>query len=94
MIKKKKVAWPKLSIYIGSYKLESVKQPEAKPSAIKSFIFGEMIFQKHDLRQVLGDYYKSIGVQWPYAHQNNLEELFHSKRFSPKSRPKRRLLLE
>jgi hypothetical protein len=59
--KAKKGIWPHFPLSTGVYKIENFKQAKEEFSILSSFIFKEVIFQRHCPQGKLKEYLQQIG---------------------------------
>ena len=48
MTRKKKLAWPKLSLEVGAYKIENIKKAMMKNDIFTLYHMGELPYYRHD----------------------------------------------
>ena len=70
----KKVVYPPLPFYIGSYKFAKVKSASKFVNEVEYFYFGEKKFHRNDSANKIVDYYVSIGVHFEYTNYWDKDE--------------------
>ena len=77
MFEQKKVVYPPVPFYIGSYKLSKVKTTAEFVKELEYFHFGEMIFHRNDSENKVVDYCMETGVHFEYTNfWDKDEEIF------------------
>ena len=75
----KKVAYPKIPFWLGSYKFSKVKQSTEFVQELEHFHFGEMNFHRNDSRNKVADHYKEQRIHFEYTNLwDKDEETFRS----------------
>jgi len=73
----KKVIWPPLPIYIGTYSFSKTKQSQEEIDTLLSYHFGEERFKRHDPKKVIKECFNKIGLPWEYTSEIWEEEEVH-----------------
>ena len=68
LFEKKKVVYPPVPFYIGSYKFSKVKSAAEFVKELEYFHFGEMIFHRNDSENKVVDYCMETGVHFEYTN--------------------------
>ena len=77
----KKVVYPPLPFYIGSYKFSKVKSTLDFVKELEYFHFGEMSFHRNDFDDKVSNYCAAAGVHFEYMNYwDKNEEIFHNAR--------------
>ena len=77
----KKVVYPPLPFYIGSYKFSKVKSASEFGKELKYFHFGEKSFHINDLENKIADYHAIVGVHFKYTeYWDKDKEIFRNSR--------------
>ena len=73
----KKVVYPPLPFYVGSYKFSKVKSAPNFVKELEYFHFGEIIFHRNDSKDKVANYYAVVGVHFEYTdYWDKDEEIF------------------
>ena len=73
----KKVVYPPLLFYIGSYKFSKVKTAPDFVKELEYFHFGELSFHRNDSEDKVANYCAAAGVHFEYMNYwDNNEEIF------------------
>ena len=79
IFKQKKVVYPPVRFYIGSYKLSKGKSATEFVKEIEYFHFCEMRFHRNDSENKVVDYFTAIGVHFEHAKfWDKDEEIFQN----------------
>ena len=79
MFEQKKVVYPPVPFYIGSYKFSKVKSTTKFVKEIEYFLFGEMIFHRNDFENRVPDHCTTSRVHFEYAYfWDKDEEVFRN----------------
>ena len=77
LFEQKKVVYPLVPFYIGSYKFSKVKSPLEFVKELEYFHFGEIIFHRNDSEDKFANYCVATGVHFEYAdYWDKDEEIF------------------
>ena len=63
----KKVVYPAVPLFVGSYKFSRVKNVAEFVKELKYFHFGEMNFHRNDSHNKVADYCKEAGIHFEYT---------------------------
>ena len=74
----KKVVYPPLPFYIGSYKFSKVKSAPKFVKELENFHFGEKSFHRNDAWGKVAKYCASVGVHFEYSHHFDNEEAVYN----------------
>lgn len=66
--------FPITPIKVRSYQFTNHKHATVEWEALKAFHFGEMCYQKHDLKRVIENQVYNLPIICPCAHWSNLQE--------------------
>jgi DNA segregation ATPase FtsK/SpoIIIE-like protein len=77
--KYKKLSWPPLPFYVGSYSFKNSKEAHAEAEALATFHFGEGIFHRYDPRKVVSQHCKLCKHKWPYESETWRDEDIYKK---------------
>jgi hypothetical protein len=72
--KYKKLPWPPLPFYVGSYSFKNSKETHVEVEALETFHFGEGIFHRYDPWKVVSQHCKLCKHKWPYESETWRDE--------------------
>ena len=68
LFEQKKVVYPAVPFFVGSYKFSRVKTAVEFVQELEHFHFGEMNFHTNDSKDRVVDYCKEVGVHFEYTN--------------------------
>ena len=68
LLKQKKLVYPSVQFYIGSYKFSKVNSAAKFVKELEYFHFGEMSFHRNDSKNKVVDYCTTAGVHFEYTN--------------------------
>ena len=79
LFEQKKVVYPLVPFYVGSYKFSRVKTVTEFVKELEYFHFGEIIYHRNDSEKKVAEYCGEVGVHFEYADfWDKDEEIFRS----------------
>jgi hypothetical protein len=77
--KYKKLAWPPLPFYLGSYNFKNSKEAHAEAEALETFHFREGIFHRYDPQKVVNQHCKLCKRKWPCEYETWRDEEIYKR---------------
>ena len=68
LFEQKKVIYPVVPFFVGSYKFSRVKNAAEFVKELEYFHFGEMSFHRNDSEDKVADYCRAAGVHFEYTY--------------------------
>lgn len=79
LVRDKKLTWPPLPFWLGSYCFKDVKEAQAKVDTLEKFHFGEERFRRHYPLKIVSSHYQVCKYKRTYESETQRDEEIHKR---------------